>query len=69
MNTLAIDRATIARKRAEAESLELIARRLKSEASELELKLLMHQSVRNDPQTPFHLFNVVSRDFAEHVGS
>lgn len=39
MNTAIIDRVTILRKRAEAESLELTARRLRQEAAELELKL------------------------------
>jgi hypothetical protein len=39
MRTDTIDRVTVALKRAEAESLELIARRLRQEASELEHKL------------------------------
>jgi hypothetical protein len=41
MRSETIDRVTVALKRAEADSLELIARRLRQEASELEHKLFI----------------------------
>lgn len=61
MNAAIIDRVTILRKRAEAESLELTARRLRQEAAELERNLLARPIPKLAPIWR------VSRDFAEHM--